>query len=185
MNGMLKHLLSQRRAEHVPGFYGEIHLSFESRAFQPLALQSSFPEQSSFPLTLWITNSKLILLIVKIHLTVVSAIIATGLKFSAWKDTVDDIMICKLKAPGKFSSLTSINQSINSCNYSPACRSHKQSGITAIILQEILSCSEILPRGTRWWDVQAVIFQLLSSISKICNSTPAKAKISYLTEGTD
>lgn len=74
---------------------------------------------------------------------------------------------------------------INSCNCSPALRSHKQSGITAIILQEILSCSEILSGGIRWWAVQADIFQLLSSISKICNWTPAKAKISYLTEGTD
>lgn len=110
MNGMLKHLLSHRRAEHAPGFYGEIHLSFESRAFKPLALQSSFPEQSSFPYTLWVTNSKLIHLIVKIYLTAVSATIATGLKYSAWKDAVN-IMICKLKVPDKFSSLMSINQS--------------------------------------------------------------------------
>lgn len=76
-------------------------------------------------------------------------------------------------------------ESINSCNCSPALRSHKQSGITAIILQEILSCSEILSRGIRWWAFQADIFQLLSSISKICNWTPAKAKILYLTEGTE
>lgn len=51
------------------------------------------------------------LLIVKIYLTAVSAIIGTGLKYSAWKDAVDNIMICKLKLPGKFSSLMSITQS--------------------------------------------------------------------------
>lgn len=57
-------------------------------------------------------------------------------------------------------------------------------GITASILQEILLCSEILSRGIRWWAVQADIFYLSSSISKICNWAPAKAKILYLTEGT-
>lgn len=51
MNGMLKHLPSRRRAEHRPGFYGEIHLSFESRGFKPLALQSSFPDHLLYPVS--------------------------------------------------------------------------------------------------------------------------------------
>lgn len=71
---MLKHLPSCKRAERVPGFCGEIRLSFES---------AEAPNAQLCKVTLRVTNNKAILLIVKIHLTAASTVVATGLKLSA------------------------------------------------------------------------------------------------------
>lgn len=59
-------------------------------------------------------------------------------------------MFSKLETPDKLSSVISIKYSpLIPATDQTALRAHKQSGIIAIILQEILSHSEILPRGIR------------------------------------
>lgn len=78
---MLKHLPSRKRAERVPGFYGEICLSFES--IETPNPQLCKAHSLTIPCTRRATHNKAILLAVKIYLAAASTIIATGLTFSA------------------------------------------------------------------------------------------------------